>query len=105
MYTIDDLTKVFDRGTRHHKSPKEAPANIVTSVYNFNTNNRTQIKARENITSSIPTPEGIRQGDSPSPFLFNLLMDKIIEVTSLNRMNNGAISMVCYADDTAIFAE
>ncbi|XP_030763856.1 uncharacterized protein LOC115888310 [Sitophilus oryzae] len=53
----------------------------------------------------IPTPGGIRQGDSLSPFLFNLLMDIMIEkVTSMNngnRMGHNRVSMVCYADDAA----
>uniref|UniRef100_A0AAR5P179 Reverse transcriptase domain-containing protein n=1 Tax=Dendroctonus ponderosae TaxID=77166 RepID=A0AAR5P179_DENPD len=44
-----------------------------------------------------------------SPFLINLLMNKIIEeITSLNsvyRMNNRTISMVCYDDDAAILAK
>jgi len=34
---------------------------------------------KETHTEEIVTPGGIRQGDSLSPFLFNLLMDRIIE--------------------------
>jgi len=67
-------------------------------------------KAGDTYTEEIPTPGGIRQGDGYSSFLFNLLMDRIIEeVSSLSmgyRMGqNKRISMVCYADDAAIFAE
>jgi len=48
-------------------------------------NNMTKVKAEDTYTEEIPTPGDIRQGDSLSPFLFNLLMDRIIEeVSSLN---------------------
>lgn len=109
-----DLTKAFDKvqlsDVTNILIEKETPANIVKVIRNLNNGNSTQIKAgRQHTTKSIPTPGGIRQGDSLSPLLFNLLMDKIIEeVATLNmgyRMNNKPISMVCYADDAAIFAE
>jgi len=69
----------------------------------------TKVKAGDTYTEEIPTPGGIRQGDGLSPFLFNLLMDRIIaEVSSLNMGyrigQNKRISLVCYADDAAIFA-
>jgi len=78
-----------------------APANIATTVYNINTNNRMQIKAGEKITSCILTPGKIRYRDGLSPFLFDLLMDKIIEdVTSLKsryRINNTKPTTLQYS--------
>ena len=73
-------------------------------------NNTTKVKAKVIYTVEIPTPGGIRQSDSLIPFLFNLLMDRIMdEVSSLNMGyqmgQNKIISMVCYPDDAAIFAE
>lgn len=108
-----DLTKAFDRVRLYDivniLMAREAPDTIVRAIHNLNMNNRTRVKAGDTYTEEIPTPGGIRQGDSLSPFLFNLLMDRIIEeVSSLNigyRMGQKRISMVCYADDAAIFAE
>lgn len=51
---------------------------------------------------TIKTNTGIRQGDSLSPLLFNIVMDEIIEKVKTEkgyRMKNKALNIVCYADD------
>jgi len=85
-----------------HTDSERKPDTIVRAIRSLNMNNMTKVKAGDTYTEEIPIPGGIRQW-------FNLLMDRIIkEVSSLNmgyRMEqNTRISMVCYADDTAIFA-
>jgi len=108
------VTKAFDRvrlsDIINILIAKKTPDIIVRAVRSLNMNNMTKVKARDTYTEEIPTPGGIRQRDSLSPFLFNRLMDTIIEeVSSLNMGyqmgQNKRISMVCYADDAAIFAE
>jgi len=39
-------------------------------------NNMAKVKAGDTYTEEIPTPGGTKQGDSRSPFLFNLLIDR-----------------------------
>ena len=74
-------------------------ANITRTIHNLNTKNATKDKAGDQLTENIPTARGIGQGGSPSLFLFNLPMDKIIKkVTYLNlryRMGHKRIGMVC----------
>ena len=108
-----DLTKAFDRvrlpDIINILKDKNVPDNIVRNIRKLNVDNTTQVKVDNDLTQDIPTPGGIRQGDSLSPFLFNLLMDSIIkQVADMNkgyRMGHNRISMVCYADDAVIIAE
>jgi len=109
-----DLTKAFDwvclSDIINILIAKKTPDTIVRAVRSLNRNNMTKVKAGDTYTEEIPTPGCIRQGDSLSLFLFILLLDRIVEeVSSLNmgyRMGqNKRISMVCYVDDAAIFAE
>ena len=108
-----DLTMAFDGvrpgGILSTLIKNKIRANITRIIHNLNTNNTTKVKAKDQSTENIPTPGGIRRGDTPSPFLFNLPIEKIIKkVTSLNlgyRMGNKRIDMVCYADDAAIMAQ
>jgi len=83
-----DLTKAFDRvrlsDILNILIAKETPDTIVRAVRSLNKNNMTKVKAGDTYTEEIPTPGGIRQSDSLSPFLFNLLIGFIEEVSSLN---------------------
>lgn len=56
----------------------------------------------------IPAGNGIRQGDSLSPLLFNVIMDELIRrVHTMRsyRMGDKEINIICYADDAALVAE
>lgn len=67
---------------------------------------RTRIEGE--LTESIPVDKGIRQGDSLSPLLFNIIMDEIIkQVRHLKgyKMGNRNITILCYADDAVLVAE
>ena len=50
----------------------------------------------------------VRRGDSLSPMLFNIIMDKIIDQLPKhleNKMGDISIPVVCYADDAVLLAE
>lgn len=80
---------------------KNASKNIIRVIRDLNTNNTTQDRVRDRLTREIKTYLGIRQGDSLSPMLFNLIMDKIAEIIRATaqgyRTGNHEIRLLCYA--------
>jgi hypothetical protein len=108
-----DLTKAFDRVLLEDVtailSEKGTPSPIIKSIQNLNTNNLMRIKVGNELSKEIPAAIGIRQGDSLSPFLFNIIMDKIIEdIKALQlgyTMGNNHIGILCYADDAVLLAD
>ena len=87
----------------------KVPVNTTRTIHNVNTSNATKVESGHKSTVNVPTPGGIRHGDSLSLFLFNLPIEKIIKkATSLNLgygMGDKTIGVVCYADDAAIIAQ
>ena len=53
--------------------------------------------------------KGIRQGDSLSPLLFNIIINEIIEeiktLKGYSTIGDENISCICYADDAALVTE
>lgn len=75
----------------------------------MNRNNTTKIKTPDGLTDTVPIATGIRQGDSLSPTLFNVVMNEIIEEVRTTdvgyKMGNKQIKVLCYADDAVLLAE
>lgn len=108
-----DLTQAFDRVqltdviTLLHK--RNIHPNIIRIIEELNTENFTYVRTANKLSNKIPLTNGIRQGDSLSPILFNIIMDEIIhEVKQAGRgyrMGDKDIRIVCYADDAVIISE
>lgn len=84
------------------------PDGLVNLIQDIYSNNSAKIKTEGKLSASIPVNQGIRQGDSLSPLLFNLIMNEIIEeIKNLKGYSLGDenITCVCYADDAALVAE
>jgi len=91
---LNDITTILRRGS--------IPEEIVRTIENLNTNTMTRIHV--NLTQEVPISTGIRQGDSLSPALFNLIMNEIIKDRSY-RTNKEEITILCYADDAVFISE
>ena len=109
-----DLTQAFDRVQLADIVPilkkRKLYPDIVRIIIELNTNNHTIIRsANSSLSNMVPMSTGIRQGDSLSPTLFNILMDDIItEVKQVGkgyRMGESEIKAVCYADDVVLMSE
>ncbi|GJQ68993.1 hypothetical protein Trydic_g6171 [Trypoxylus dichotomus] len=85
------------------------PIPYINVIKEFNKSNKAKIKTPQGFTEQVPVPTRIRQGNSISPVLFNLIMDKIInsveEVAGGYRMGQQSIKMLCYADDAILMAD
>lgn len=107
-----DMTKAFDRVSLNDVTDimREAgiPEEIVRIVEALNSKTTTQILANDILTEEIAVSIGIRQGDSLSLLLFNMIMDKIIkEVRKAGRgyeTDKGEVRILCYADDAVILS-
>ena len=107
-----DLEKAFDRvqlrDIIHLLYDRQIPHNLIKTIENIYTGNSAQAKVNNEYTEPIPTEKGIRQGDSLSPLLFNIVMDEIIKkVRKLKgyRMGDREIKILCYADDAVLIGE
>lgn len=68
-----------------------------------------QVRTNNNLTPQIKTMAGIRQGNSLSPLLFNLIMEQLIEAvkhTGLGyRVEQHQLNIMCYVDDAVLAAD
>jgi len=75
-----DMTKGFDRMRLADiiKIMREKEVNqiLIKLIYEINNHCRTSIKVGHLLTEEVQMCTGIRQGDSLSPFIFNMIMDK-----------------------------
>jgi hypothetical protein len=77
---------------------REVPEQIVRVMKELNTDTIAQIQSNNQTSGPIIIKNRIRQGDSLSPMLFNLIMDKIIENLPKElgyRMGNDPIHIIC----------
>ena len=76
-----------------------------TQIY---TNNYAKIKIEGKLEGKIPVNQGIRQGDSLSPLLLNIVMNEIIkDLRDLQGypLRDENVNIVCYADDATLTAD
>lgn len=98
---LDDVLKSLEKNKIDYKLRR-----IVKELY---TGNKTRIKTKKGLSEEVRMNIGIRQGDSLSPTLFNIVMDQVIkEVYRVNaryRIGSRSLKVLFYADDGVIIAE
>jgi len=107
-----DLTKAFDRvklaDVIECLREREVPEQIIKVIKELNTDTTARIRSNNQTSRPIIIKDGVRQGDSLSPMLFNLIMDKIIANLPKElgyRMGNDPIYIIFYADDAVLIAD
>ena len=106
-----DLEKAFDRMQLEDVTQllydRQVPQNIIKTIENIYQANTIQARIIGKLTQKIEVNNGIRQGDSLSPLLFNIMDELIIQVRKLKgyKMGDREIKILCYADDVVLIAE
>lgn len=106
-----DLQKAFDRiqvqDVIHLLYNRGIPLSIIKTIENIY-KNKIQAKVNGKLTTQITVNNGIRQGDSLSPLLFNIVMDELIKEVKKGKgykLRDSEITVLCYADDAVLVAE
>src|SRR5215469_7200857 len=75
-----DIEKAFDKIRLKHVlnilRDLGVPSGILSLIQDIYTNNYASIKIEGKLEGKIPVIQGIRQGDSLSPLLFNIVMNE-----------------------------
>lgn len=81
-----------------------SPSNLINVIKSLHCENTTSIRVCNQTTLDTPTPNGFRQGDSLSSFIFSQIIDEDFLGKEI-KLSNKEISTVCYADDAALVTE
>ena len=85
-------------------------------VHSFISGGSVAIKVNDDIGHYFQTKKGLRQGDSVSPMLFNIVADMLAVMIErakvdgqidgvVNHLVDGGLSILQYADDTILFMD
>ena len=107
-----DLEKAFDRlelkDILNILEQYNIPNGLILLIQDIFSNNFNKVKSNGRISEKkIKIGKGVRQGDSLSPLLFNLVMNEIIKEVRTGhgyKMGDNELNMVCYADDVVLMA-
>ncbi|VVC43707.1 Reverse transcriptase domain [Cinara cedri] len=69
-----------------------------------------KVKVGSSETEQILVKSGLRQGDSMSPVLFNIVLEKVIRAMNVRpdegvKLQNSSIGLLAYADDLVLMEE
>lgn len=81
FFCVIDLEKAFDRiilaDVVHLLYNTQIPSNLIKTIEDIYQNNNIQAKIENELTEPITLERDIRQGDSLSPLLLNIVMNGI----------------------------
>jgi len=104
-----DMTKTLDRvrlaDIIEIMREKEVNQILIKLIYEINNHCRTSIEVGHLLTEEVQIRTGIRQGDSLSPFIFNIIMSEIYLKRAGYKMGNTYFNAVCYAYDAVLIAD
>ncbi|MBM6549358.1 reverse transcriptase family protein, partial [Streptococcus dysgalactiae subsp. equisimilis] len=112
-----DLKAAFDSVDRtvlwRCLSVKGVPEKFISLIQSLYQNSRSRVRAYGELSPEFTTTSGVRQGCPLSPFLFNFVIDMILEIALSSCENSGiqlfpggsVLSDLEYADDVVLLSE
>lgn len=114
VFTILDVTKAFDTLPHSAIGPslrrKGIPECIVQLILKMYSECTTTVKAANKEAVTIKLLRGVKQGDPLSPLLFNLCMERLLELIEentdgINIRDELRIAILAFADDIGLLAK
>ncbi|CAH8450567.1 unnamed protein product [Schistosoma margrebowiei] len=116
MVVFLDLKAAFDSNDRkvvwQCLSLKGVPKKYINPIQTLYSNTTGLVKAYGELSSELITSSGVRQGCPLSPFLFNFVVDVLLEMTlflskfpGVELLPGGSLVDLEYADDIVLFED
>lgn len=107
-----DFKKAFDSINREYlwKCMRQIgiPNKLINLIKSCTLNSKYKIKVASKLSEDFEVKTGVKQGDSLSPVLFNIVINRIIQKVKLLQIGaqlESKINIVAYADDIALLAD
>ena len=97
-----DLEKVFDGVSRKvlEWAKKGIPEALVTAVMSLYKGEKTKVKVGTHLVEGFEVDIRVHQGSVLSPLLFTIVIDVV-----MNKIKEGVLQEILYADDIVLIAE
>ena len=116
IFVFLDLKAAFDSVDRlalwRCLSLKGVPEKFINIIRSLYANSRSRVRAYGNVSPEFTTTSGVRQGCPLSPFLFNFVVDTLLENalsscedSGIELLPGGKLSDLEYADDIVLLSE
>jgi hypothetical protein len=111
IFTIADISEAFDTIPHSALKPclerKDVPTPIINVITKMYDQNKTTIKAANNIGVEVKILRGVKQGDPLSQLLFNLCIEPLIEMiegqtSGININSNRKVPILAFVDDIVV---
>jgi hypothetical protein len=121
LITFIDFSKAFDSVSRQYLHDTlielEIPPYLITAIFSLYRGSTSQVMTPHGLTDKIPVNRGVLQGDTLAPYLFVLILDRVlrralddkswgycVRERRSSRSVDEYVTDLTFADDTAVLS-